>query len=109
MKIWLDDIRTPDYNEDDYVWIKSVKRAIELISLTIKRGFDVEKISLDHDMGDTFGGDAIGILQELERLSHRKEDFAAVVKNITFKIHTANPVGAQNMRDIIQYNGWREV
>ena len=60
-------------------------------------------------MGNTFGGDAIGILQELERLSYRDEEFAAIVKSITFKIHTANPVGAQNMRDIIQYNGWREV
>lgn len=69
---------------------------------------DIEVIHLDHDMGDTFGGDAIGILQELERLSHRDENFAATVKNITFKIHTANPVGAANMRDIIQYNDWKE-
>lgn len=102
MKVWVDDLRVAP---DGYIWCKSTNEALCLIVDNIN---DIEIIHLDHDMGDTFGGDAIGILQELERLSHRKEDFAAAVKNITFKIHTANPVGAQNMRDIIQYNGWRE-
>jgi hypothetical protein len=103
MKIWVDDIRPAP---EGYRWCKSTNEALCLIVDNIN---DIEIIHLDHDMGDTFGGDAIIILDELERLSHRKADFSKAVKNIIFKIHTANPVGAENMRRIIQKNGWREV
>lgn len=102
MKVWVDDIRIAP---DGYIWCKSTNEALCLIVDNIN---DIEVIHLDHDMGDTFGGDAIGILQELERLSHRDEKFSAAVRRIIFKIHSANPVGVVNMRTIIQKNGWRE-
>ena len=103
MKIWVDDLRP---SPDGYIWCKSTNEALRLIVDNIN---NIEVVHLDHDMGDTFGGDAIIILDELERLSRRKADFSEAVKNIIFKIHTANPVGADNMRRIIQKNGWKEI
>lgn len=103
MKIWVDDIRTAP---EDFIWCKSTNEALRLIVPNIN---DVEILHLDHDMGDTFGGDAIIILEELERKSHRSDEFAEAVCKIIFKLHSANPVGVENMRRIIQKNNWREV
>lgn len=103
MKIWVDDIRPAP---DGYIWCKSTNEALRLIVPNIN---EVETLHLDHDMGDTFGGDVIIILDELERKSHRSKVFAEAVKKIVFKLHTANPVGAENMRRIIRKNGWKEV
>lgn len=61
-------------------------------------------IDLDHDAGDyaSDGGDYIKLLDWLESENIVDEGF-------TFHIHSMNPVGIQNMRAIIQKNGWREV
>lgn len=100
MKVWVDDLREAP---NGYIWCKSTNEALRLIVFNIN---DVTEIHLDHDMGDTFGGDAINILNELERKSHRSEEFANAVNKIVFKIHTANPVGAANMKAIIEKNNW---
>ena len=102
-KLWIDDVRPAPKG---YVWCQSTNEALCLIVDNIN---SVEELHLDHDMGDTFGGDAIIILNELERKSHWDDDFADAVNNIVFKIHSANPVGVDNMRRIIQRNGWKEV
>jgi hypothetical protein len=102
MKIWIDDVREAP---EGYIWCKSTNEALRLTIFNIN---DVEILHLDHDMGDTFGGDAIIILNELERKSHRNSEFAEAVKNIIFILHSANPVGVANMRRIIQKNNWRE-
>ena len=103
MKLWVDDVRPAP---EGYMWCKSTNEALRLIVSNID---EVEELHLDHDMGDTFGGDAIIILNELERRSHWDKDFALIVKNIIFKLHSANPVGVANMRAIIQKNGWKEI
>lgn len=103
MKIWVDDIRPAP---EGYIWCSSTNEALRLIVPNIE---DVEIIHLDHDMGDTFGGDAIIILEELERKSHRDVTFALAVNKIIFKIHSMNPVGVENMRRIIHKNGWKEL
>lgn len=103
MKVWVDDLRPAP---EGYIWCQSTNEALRLIVPNI---FDVEILHLDHDMGDTFGGDAIIILDELERKSHRDSNFAEAVSKIVFKLHSANPVGVANMRSIIQKNGWKEV
>ena len=100
MKIWVDDLREAP---EGYIWCKSTNEALRLIVSNID---NIAEIHLDHDMGDTFGGDAINILNELERKSHRSEAFAKAVNKIVFKIHTANPVGAANMKAIIEKNNW---
>lgn len=102
MKIWVDDLRPAP---DGYIWCQSTNQALRLIVPNIS---EVEVVDLDHDMGGNFGGDAIGILQELERKSHRSEEFKSSVEKIVFRLHSANPVGVQNMRAIIEKNGWKE-
>lgn len=116
MKIWVDDIR-PIPNES-YTWVKSVNEFKEIIWLiekiqqsfysTNKEKMDevrnkniIELIDLDHDAGDFAydGGDYINVLNWLEKTG----------RNYPIRIHSMNPVGVENMRRIIERNGWREV
>lgn len=95
MKIWVDDIRPAP---DGYVWCKSVYATINLIN---ECNDYIELISLDHDAGDfySFGGDYINILNWLEETG----------RNYPIRIHSMNPVSVENMRRIIERNGWREI
>lgn len=99
IKIWVDDIRTPP--SEEWVWIKSVNTAKRYISMTSPYGVADIMLSVDHDAGDYFsdGGDYIRLLDWLEETR----------QNYPIRIHSANPVGVQNMRTIIQKNGWKEV
>lgn len=122
MKLWIDDVRPAP---EGYVWCKSVntaKKWILGIEDKIKHyNFQLEKtvvndrdllkkeiidntiilIDVDHDAGDFAcdGGDYIRLLDWLEETG----------RNYPIRIHSANPVGVQNMRRIIQRNGWKEV
>ena len=103
MKLWVDDVRPAP---DGYVWYKSVntvKRKIKEFELTYKplKLRKIEIIDLDHDAGDfsTDGGDYIEILNWLEETG----------RSYPIRIHSMNPVGVENMRRIIQKNGWTEV
>ena len=102
IKLWVDDIRpTPD----GYTGFMTTNAALRFIYLNY---MSIEEISLDHDAGDCAkdGGDYINILKEMQRLSRRKGfDFS----HIKFFLHSANPVGVQNMRAIIEDNGWKEI
>lgn len=99
IKIWIDDVRTPPSNE--WVWIKSVNAAKRYIFNVSP--YDVADImlSVDHDAGDyaQYGGDYIKLLDWLEETG----------RNYPIHIHSMNPVGRENMRRIIQRNGWKEV
>lgn len=111
MKIWVDDVR-PAPNM--YVWVKSVDEAKEcimfleeqlerIIDPTLRKfsGNNIELIDIDHDAGDyaRFGGDYIKLLDWLEETG----------RNYPIHLHSMNPVGVQNMRAIIQRNGWKEI
>lgn len=109
MNLWIDDVRPAP---DGYVWAKSVneaKRKIEVAeilykSLWMDRITDVDIIiiiDIDHDAGDYAydGGDYIKLLDWLEETG----------RNYPIRIHSMNPVGVENMRRIIQRNGWKEV
>ena len=68
-------------------------------------------ISMDHDAGDyrSCGGDYIEILNRLDEMCGTDRDWKNWVSTkVTFHIHSMNPVGVQNMRRIIQRNGWTE-
>lgn len=109
IKIWVDDIR--EMPEDYDMWVTSVYDAISRITRCYKLDIPVE-ISLDHDAGEYVndGGDYIRILEHLEEKSYNLVYWKDYIKNkIIFNLHTANPVGRENMRRIIQRNGWREV
>lgn len=114
MKIWIDDIRPAP---EGYIWCKSTREALRFMW---QHGDEIEMIDLDHDAGSLAvdGGDFINVLKELERLSNWKliVNGAEVqcnwhdrCKKIKFRLHSMNPVGVQNMRTIIQHNGWTEI
>lgn len=104
MKIWVDDIRSAS---DGYFHCFTVNEAISTIKLaefleTLRPDRKiVELIDLDHDAGNYAhdGGDYINILNWLEETG----------RNYPIRIHSMNPVGVENMRRIIERNGWREV
>lgn len=107
MKLWIDDVRPAP---DGYIWAKSVKEAKRKIihyEATYRYNpqyFDDDKIELidiDHDAGDFAwdGGDYIKLLDWLEETD----------REYPIRIHSMNPVGIENMRRIIQRNGWTEV
>lgn len=102
MKLWIDDTRSAPVG---YIWIKTVKAAEAAINY-YERTMTDDKIiiDLDHDAGDyaVDGGDYIKLLDWLEAKG-------IVDTGYSFHIHSMNPVGVQNMRAIIQKNGWREI
>lgn len=102
MKLWIDDIRPAP---EGWYQAYSTNAAKEMILANYP---DIEIISLDHDSGvyNQFGGDYINILKWLEEAEHKTNK-----KIVTFPIHihSMNPVGVENMRNIIRYNNWKEV
>ena len=102
IKLWIDDVR-PAPNKE-YFWVQSVNEAKDMIKYYIDYWDNAILIDLDHDAGAevTDGGDYIKLLDWLEANNIVNEKF-------TFHIHSMNPVGIQNMRAIIQKNGWREI
>lgn len=107
MKIWVDDIRPAP---DGYMWCKSVAMAVERIWYlealcasypSARMKYQIELIDMDHDAGEyaEAGGDYIELLEWLEETG----------RSYPIRIHSLNPVGVENMRRIIQRNGWTEV
>lgn len=98
-KLWIDDVREPP---EGYLWIKTVRDAqawVEMCDTFNDECIDV--IDIDHDAGvfTSQGGDYIKLFDWLEETGH----------SIPIHIHSMNPVGVENMRQIIQRNGWKEV
>jgi hypothetical protein len=103
MKLWVDDVRPAP---DGYVWCKTVNEAKDTILVlelhaTVYESNRVDLIDIYHDAGDfaCYGGDYIKLLDWLEETG----------RNYPIRIHSMNPVGVENMRRIIQRNGWTEV
>lgn len=114
MRIWVDDVRPAP---NGYIWVKSVNEAKNAITEANARFVDscrrglpdeslvIDLISLDHDAGEyaSDGGDYIKLLDWLEWL-HQGQG-----THTQFRLHSMNPVGVQNMRAIIERNGWEEI
>ena len=100
MKLWIDDVR-PAPQGKDWVHLTSVDVILWAIVYWESINVEIELIDIDHDAGDCakFGGDYIRVLDWLE----------ATGRNYPIRIHSQNSVGVQNMRRIIQKNGWKEV
>ena len=113
MKLLVDDVRPAP---DGYVWCRSVNETKVLIEEFEKffgsyflyyptTGEDyrvrIELLDIDHDAGiyADEGGDYIKLLDWLEETG----------RNYPIRIHSMNVVGVQNMRRIIQRNGWKEI
>ena len=98
-KIWLDDEREAP---NGFHRCHSVNEAIDIIE---NSGYTSFMLDLDHDLGEYSGdgGDAISLIHYLLWNGYHENDFYT----FKFRIHTANPVGMQNMKsDIIRYFGW---
>lgn len=105
MKLWIDDVRPAP---DGYVWLKSVEESKTFLFICERQvGYfrnpdaKIELIDIDHNAGDyaSDGGDYIKLLDWLEETG----------RSYPIRIHSMNPVGVENMRRIIQRNGWMEV
>lgn len=126
MKLWIDDVRPAP---EGYVWCKSVNETKEMIEdveteqqyfydlafnflhsgeklayhnvMSMFNRRTIELLDIDHDSGDynIDGGDYIRLLDWLEETG----------RNYPIRIHSQNPVGVENMRRIIQRNGWKEI
>lgn len=105
MKIWVDDIRPAP---EGWCQAYSVNMAKEMI---IANYPNIEGISLDHDSGiyNQFGGDYINILKWLEKKEYTARKLGEKFVTFPIHIHSMNPVGVQNMRNIIQHNNWKEI
>jgi hypothetical protein len=98
MKLWIDDIRPAP---EGYEWCSTVNIAIAAIELWEDLPEGIELIDIDHDAGDyaSDGGDYIRLLDWLEETG----------RSYPIRIHSQNPVGVENMRRIIERNGWKEI
>ena len=105
MYLWLDDLREPPKTGANWLWARSVSEAKTAIMFYERqRQVDFIHIDLDHDAGRYAwdGGDYIEVLKWLEREQLPDTGY-------TFHLHTMNIVGCDNMRAIINSNGWREI
>ena len=95
-QLWIDDIRKPP--AEGYTWIKDINEALRFIRWNKT---NIYLIDIDHDAGEfaQYGGDYNKLLDWLEETG----------LNYPIRIHSMNPVGRENMRAIIQRNGWTEV
>ena len=94
--IFLDDIRQPP-SDDSWVVVRTTPEAYETIRRLTKMGVDMV-VSLDHDLGQDEHGNNLDsgydLLNWLEKDIATDDQFRP---SIAFKIHSANPVGRQNM------------
>jgi hypothetical protein len=89
MKIWLDDIRTPP--DDSWTWVKNWDE----VETLLKTGVWPDEMSFDHDLGEDTK-DGYDIIKMIG--GFYSSQFPKVVH-----VHSANPVGAKNIRD---YDEW---
>lgn len=93
MKLWVDDVRIAPLGAE-WAWARNIYGAMLLIMNAEFRGYPFELIDIDHDTDDY-----IKLLDWLEKTK----------RNYPIHIHNINLIGVQNMRAILQKNGWIEV
>jgi len=89
MNLWLDDERRAPAG---WYWVRTSKEAIDAVK---NFGSKIEKMSLDHDLG----GDDTGY-KFLCWIEEQVECYGMEF-NCDITVHSANPVGAIRMRQII--------
>lgn len=106
MKLWIDDVRPAPEGYFPCLSVNDAKKTIqeiELLNNCYPNSFydPIELIDLDYDSGDyvKYGGDYVKLLDWLEETG----------RNYPIRMHSMNPVGVENMRRIIERNGWTEV
>ena len=104
-KLWVDDVRSmpEDYN----VHLQSTNEVINFLAFFEDDDDKRFLLDLDHDAGDfrNKGGDYIKILDWIEATDYLINH----PHKIIFSIHSANPVGRENMMRIINKNDWEYI
>lgn len=100
VNIYLDDIRTPP--DDNWVVVRNAYQAYAGIKCFAMMGKTMV-VSLDHDLGENTPT-GYELLNWLERDIVTDSNFRP---DISFQIHSANPVGRENMARAIQAIGKR--
>lgn len=88
--IWLDDVRDPPSEE----WLV-IRNSAQFTRLWFHYFDDVERVSFDHDLGEAHwsGLDCARLVDATLKLSDRE--------HFCFSVHSANPVGARNIRRML--------
>lgn len=100
--LFVDDIRKLNskniYNEDSpiYCTCRTYQSTIDTLQFFHQNHFSIF-IDLDHDLGETYSGyDICKFIIENN------------ISLIGFHIHSMNPVGANNMRQLLTHYGYKE-
>ena len=103
-RIWLDDIRAAP---DGYLLCRSVNDAKLFIESVNKNYPCTFILDLDHDLGEYAydGGDAIELIKWLLWEGYHEMKWI----EFAFNLHTMNPVGRQNMQQLIDRYFKKEV
>lgn len=110
MKLWIDDLRpAPD---ESWIHIFTTAEAITVIDDQYAYCRKEPLIlSLDDDAGECerCGGGYIEILKDMALAVHTVPEFKEYVNTqVTFHLHSANSADTNDMKRIIQRNGWKE-
>lgn len=113
--IYLDDIREDDnffkrlHNYTQMEWIpiicKSAEEAIFFLNYYNENFYNVI-IDLDHDLGEGHEIDDSLVSSGYDVCKYIVENH---IRLMGFHIHSMNPVGAANMRQLLTHYGYREI
>lgn len=97
MRMFLDDIRVPIENYD--IVVRSYDEAIEFVKLNGIPTF----ISFDHDLGCDEIGNILKSGYDFAKclVDMDIENIHKFPNNFTFDIHSANPIGKNNIKSIL--------
>lgn len=99
--VWLDDERDINWSRVpkniDVIHVKTYHEAIEIISYSINNNINLI-IDFDHDLGCKRTGYDVA-----------KWIIASDYHNIKFKVHSINPVGVKNIREVLLHYGYEEI
>jgi len=91
MKIFLDDIRNPP--DDSWTVLRTADQVIRFLAF-----YDIEEISFDHDLGDDENGTGYDVAKYIE-----EQCFYGYMKCPKWMIHSANPVGRENIKSAMNF------
>lgn len=93
LRLYIDDLRTP--KSKDWIVVRSSAEAIEFMKVNGCPDY----ISFDHDLGGDDTGMKV-VKWMIEQDLNLKGKF--IPMNFEFNVHSANPVGSENIRALIE-------
>lgn len=89
-KLWIDDVRPAP----DNTW-RVADHALEAMKITVKEA--PEFISFDHDLGEGMSGLDVAKCLVDRDITALANGFKYLPDNFAFAVHSANPVGKENI------------